>query len=120
MKKALFLMCWIGIVVMISGCKDDGGSSGGGGDYPDVSFVLNESTGNVVCYNADKNVITTEQKCTWACAYYLSTPKWVQLTFDETLVCVDSGIDAEGKVTQTCTNEVGLVNTKIKPCYWQP
>ena len=128
MKTVLSVLCWIGIVAMLSGCDsgDDGGTAGARGDFPEVSFVLNEDTGNVVCYNADKNVITTQQICTWNCAYYEGrNARKVTLFFDESLVCVDSGIETttdpvtgeeKQEVTQECSNEVALVKVDYDPC----
>lgn len=128
MKTVLTVLCWIGIAALLGGCDDgdDGGTAGAYGDFPQVSFVLNESTGNVTCYNADNNVITTQQICTWNCAYYEGrSPRKVTLFFDEALVCVDSGIETTTdpdtgeeieKVTQECTNEIALVKVDYDPC----
>ncbi|MCG6931538.1 MAG: hypothetical protein LJE64_13365 [Desulfofustis sp.] len=130
MKTVLTVLCWIGIAVMLGGCDDgddNGGTAGAYGDFPEVSFVINESTGNVICYNADKNVITTQQICTWNCAYYNNkgAVRKVTLWFDEALVCRDSGIETTTdpdtgeevtKVTQECTNEIALVKEDFDPC----
>jgi len=131
MKKVLSVLCWIGIAVMISGCDnsdDDGGAAGGSGDYPQVSYTIDEND-NVTCFNADNNVITSGQKCTWRCAFYLSTPQWVELTFDQGLNCStdvtstttsSTGVPDTTTATEneTCEEEMTLVNTKIKPCFW--
>ncbi len=132
MKTVLSVLCWIGIAVMISGCDngdDDGGTAGGRGDWPQVSFVVDDND-NVICYNADSNVVTTKQICTWNCAYYdvnnpRNAPRKVVLQFDEALVCQDSGIETTidpdtgeetVNVTQDCTNEVALVKEDFYPC----
>ena len=131
MKTVLSVLCWIGIAVMISGCDngDDSGTAGGRGNWPQVSFQVDDN-GNVVCYNADSNVITTNQTCTWNCAYYAvnnsgNAPRKVVLRFDEALVCNDSGIETEvdpetGEetvtVTQDCNNEIALVKEDFYPC----
>lgn len=121
MKTVLSVLCWIGIAVMLSGCdnSDDGGSSGGRGDFPEVSFVINQDTGNVICYNADKNVITTQQICTWNCAYYdnRSTPHKVTLFFDEALVKSGGTVDPEtGDITYDYTYEMALVKHDFRGC----
>ncbi len=122
---------------MLTSCDngDSGGTSGGGGDYPQVSFVK-EGSGDdehVICYNANNNVITTQQVCTWNCATYNSTqPRFVQLTFDEALVCVELGIDEgtgevdpdtgevdEGTGETSCTlyeTQFALVDEKFGAC----
>lgn len=121
MKKVLFLLCWIGIAVMISGCDDgdDGGSAGGYGEFPEVSFAINESTGKVICYNADKNVITTNQICTWNCAHYndYDAPRKVILWFDEALVPTDGQVDpVTGDITYTYGYEMALVKEQFGTC----
>jgi len=94
MKTVLSVLCWIGIAVMISGCDngdDDGGTAGGYGDWPQVSFRIDEGSENVTCYNSNSNVVTTNQVCTWNCAYYGGgQPRYVQLTFGDSLVCEES------------------------------
>lgn len=116
MKTVLSLLCWLCVVVMLTGCDngDDGGSSSARGDFPQVSFLINESTGQVTCYNADSNVITTQQICTWNCAYYEGrAPSKVTLYFDEGLVCeksADSSIDASVDKT-TDIDETGTETT---------
>ncbi len=130
MKTVLSVLCWIGIAVLISGCDDgdDGGTAGGYGiaSFPEVSFTVDDN-GNVTCYNADKNVITTQQICVWNCANYNNKNKVrkVTLYFDEALVCRDTGIETTvdpvtgletEKVTQTCENEVALVKEDFDPC----
>jgi hypothetical protein len=132
MKTVLSVLCWIGIAVMISGCDngdDNGGTAGGRGDWPQVSFRVDDS-GNVICYNADNNVVTTNQTCTWKCAYYAvnnpgNAPRKVELIFDDALVCEDSGIETTVdpdtgeetvNVTQECANEVALVKENFSPC----
>ena len=123
MKTVLSFVCMIGMVVLLSSCKgDDNGSSGGNGDFPTVSFQKTTNSAGeevAVCYNADTNVITTQQVCTWRCAYYLSDPRWVQLTFNNALVCQVTGVDANGDPIETCANEFALVEEKIKPCFWR-
>jgi len=122
MKTILSVCCWIGIVVLLSACDngDSGGSSGGRGDYPQVSFVKEGSGDDVhaVCYNADNNVITTVQVCTWNCATYHSTqPRFVQLTFDNALVCVETGIDeTTGEPTEECGVEFALIGQQFGAC----
>jgi hypothetical protein len=72
-------------------------------------------------------VITTQQICTWNCAYYNNkgAVRKVTLWFDEALVCRDSGIETTTdpdtgeevtKVTQECTNEIALVKEDFDPC----
>lgn len=93
MKTVLSVLCWLGIVVMLTGCDngdDDSGTAGGYGAWPEVSFAIGDN-GTVICYNADSNVITTKQICTWNCALYESNqPRYVKLTFDETQVCEET------------------------------
>ena len=132
MKTVLSVLCWIGIAVMISGCDngdDDGGTAGGRGDWPEVSFVLDDN-GNVNCFNADNNVITTNQTCTWNCAYYAvnnsgNAPRKVVLVFDEALVCRETGregvVDPETgeeveNITEECSNEIALVKENFYHC----
>ena len=121
MKTVLTVMCWLGVAIMLTACNgSDSGSSGGGGDYPQVSF---EKTGSgdserVVCYNANSNTITTKQICTWNCAYYESnTPRYVELTFDEALVCQPTGeVDDEGNAVEECEVQLALTNTHTSAC----
>ncbi len=132
MKTVLSVLCWIGIAVMISGCDngdDDSGTAAGRGDWPAVSFQVDEN-GNVTCFNADSNVITTTQTCTWNCAIYAvnnsgNAPRKVVLQFDEALVCRESGkettIDPDTgeeveTITEECTNEVALVKEDFYHC----
>ena len=120
MKTILSTLLVISVAALLSSCDgDSGGSSGSGGDFPNVSYARDASTERVICYNANGNVYTGgRQVCTWNCAYHGSRiPRMVQLTFDFALVCEDTGIDATtGLVTQTCTNEFALVNTSYAPC----
>jgi len=132
MKTVLSVLCCFAMIAMLAGCRngDDGGSSGGPGDLPTVSFAINTNTDTVTCFNADSSVITTEQKCVWRCAYYLSSPQWVELTFDQGLVCSKTANSTTTSATgvpdtttttetETCEEELSLVNTKVKPCYWR-
>ncbi len=118
MKTVCSVLCMIGLVVLLGSCKSDSDSSSGGrGDFPDVSYA--RSANGVTCYNANSNVYTGgKQVCTWNCAYHDSnTPRYVQLTFDEALVCEPTGIDpVTGEVTETCSNEFALVKRKYGPC----
>ena len=95
MKTVLSVLCWIGIMAMLSGCDDgdDGGSAGGYDDFPDVAFAVNEGSTTVTCFNADKSVITTRQTCIWNCAYYDGkSPRKVTLYFDDgALIGTDYG-----------------------------
>ena len=65
MKTILSVCCCIGVFVLLSACDsgDSGGSSGGRGDYPEVSFIKDGSGDDehAVCYNADNSVITTKR-----------------------------------------------------------
>lgn len=119
MKTVLSVLCCLGMLVMLAGCDngDDGGSSGGPGRWPTVSFTVDDD-GNVTCLNADSNVITTRQTCIWNCAFYhIDKPRYVQLWFDEGLVCTPSGIDEEtGEVTETCEPQIALVRESFKEC----
>lgn len=119
MKTVLSMLCCFVMIGMLAGCDngDDSGSSGGPGRWPTVSFTIDDND-NVTCWNADTNVITTRQTCVWNCAYYnIDKPRYVQLWFDQGLVCVPSGIDEEsGEVTETCETEVALVREIIKEC----
>ncbi len=132
MKTVLSVLCWIGIAVMISGCDngdDDGGTAGGRGDWPVVSFRVDDND-NVTCFNADSNVVTTNQTCTWNCGLYAvnnpgNAPRKVVLVFDDALVCRDSGIEIiedpdTGEqvetITQECSNELALVRENFSPC----
>jgi hypothetical protein len=132
MKTVLSVLCWLGIVVMLTGCnngEDSSGSAGGRGDWPVVSFTV-DNNGNVTCYGADSNVITTKQICTWNCAYYDvnnsgNAPRKVVLRFDEALVCQATGTetvtdpDTNEEITQvveTCENEVALVKEDFYYC----
>ncbi len=119
MKTVLSVLCCFAMLVVLTGCRngDDGGSSGGPGRWPTVSFTIDDND-NITCLNADNNVITTRQTCVWNCAYYnIDKPRYVQLWFDEALVCVPSGINEEtGEVTETCETEVALVREIIKEC----
>ena len=145
MKTVLSVFCCLCVVVLLTGCDngDDGGSSGGPGDFPDVSFLLNETTGQATCYNADNSVITTKQTCTWNCAYYNGGgARRVTLVFAEDLVCtetadntynatVDKTTDiAAGTIKETyadtssgsvssdvtCEEEFALVSESFGPC----
>ena len=133
MKTVLSVLCWLGIVVMLTGCDngdDDGGTAGGGGNWPDVSFTLNADGNSVTCFNADSNVITTNQTCTWNCAIYATNnptnaPRKVVLRFDEALVCQQTGIGTEidpdtGEETEvieeTCENQFALVKEDFYYC----
>ena len=139
MKTVLSVLCCFALIVILNGCRngDDGGSSGGPGRWPTVSFYFeevgtstdpNNKSQRVVCANADSNVVTTRQTCIWNCAYYqLDKPRYVQLWFDETLVCTDTATSTTttttgapttttGTTTQNCTSEVGLVREILKEC----
>ena len=135
MKTVLSVLCWLGIVVMLTGCDngdDDSGTAGGRGDWPEVSFAVGDD-GTVICYNADTNVITTNQTCTWNCAIYATNnpnnaPRKVVLAVRRGS-CLQ-GIRKETdcrlrtyrwkkseKITETCNNEVALVKrTSIIAC----
>jgi hypothetical protein len=113
MKTVLSVLCWIGIAVMISGCDngdDSGGTATGSGNYPDVSFAIDETTGTVTCYNADSNVTTSTQVCTWNCAYYGGGgPRYVRLTFDDALVCEEeasSGTSESADYSNSYSNSI--------------
>jgi hypothetical protein len=121
MKTVLTVMCWLGVAIMLGACSDsDSGSSGGGGDYPQVSFEKTGSgdTERVVCYNATSNTITTSQICIWNCAYYESdTPQYVKLTFGQGTVCYDTGeTDDEGNAIQECNLELALLDRETGAC----
>lgn len=117
MKTVLSVLCWIGIAVMLNGCDDgdDGGSAGGYGEFPEVSYVINDDT--VVCYNADKNVRTgSQQICTWNCANYHNkgAVRKVTLYFDEDLVCTETAdssnsqsLNIDGSQTSSSSNSTG-------------
>lgn len=130
MKTILSLLCWLCVVVMLTGCDngDDGGTTGARGDWPDVSFAIDENTERVTCFNADKNVITTEQVCTWNCAFYqnTNTPAKVTLYFEPVLVCTETATSTTDPetgeetvtVTEDCQTEIGLNDhrTRWEPC----
>ena len=120
MKTVLSVLCWIGIVVMLTGCDngDDGGTAINNGNFPEVSFTV-DADGNVTCLNADKNVITTQQICTWNCANYNNkgAVRKVTLWFDEGLVAVPSGVDEEtGEITYDYKTEMALVKEDFDMC----
>ena len=120
MKTVLSVLCCLGMLVMLAGCDngDDGGSSGGPGRWPTVSFTVDDN-GNVTCLNADSNVITTRQTCIWNCAFYhIDKPRYVQLWFDEAPVCTPTGIvdEVTGEPEVTCEVEVALVRESFKEC----
>jgi len=119
MKTVLSVLCCLGMLVMLAGCDngDDGGSSGGPGRWPTVSFTVDDN-GNVTCLNADSNVITTRQTCIWNCAYYhIDKPRYVQLWFDEAPVCTPTGeLDEEDEPVLECNVEVALVRESLKSC----
>ena len=122
MKKFISAVCMIGMLILLSACDNDSGdgTAGGRGDFPDVSFVKQTQNGEerVICYNADSNVITTQQVCVWNCAYYQSNqPRWVELTFDEALICVETGVDpTTGVATEECSTELALVRERFGAC----
>ncbi len=119
MKTVLSVLCCLGMLVMLAGCDngDDGGSSGGPGRWPTVSFTVDDN-GNVTCWNADSNVITTQQICIWNCAYYRNDkPRYVQLVFDEAPVCTPTGeLDEEDEPVLECNVETALVKESAKSC----
>lgn len=116
MKTVLSVFCCLCVVVLFTGCDngDDGGSSGGPGRWPSVSFTIDDN-GNVTCLNADSNTITTRQTCIWNCAYYhISKPRYVQLWFEETQVCeeVPSGTSSStSDSSSTRTTDVATDTT---------
>jgi hypothetical protein len=118
MKTVLSMALAITLSVLLASCDSDSdGSSGGRGDFPNVSYA--KVGERVECYNANGNVYTGgKQVCTWNCAYHDSrTTRFVQLTFDEALVCEQTGVDATtGLATETCTREMALVDRKYAPC----
>ena len=126
MKTVLSVLCCFAIIFVLGGCRngDDGGSSGGPGRWPSVSFQLQDKDGdnvfdNVVCWNADSNVITTKVTCIWNCAYYESSiPRYVKLEFDEAPVCVPTGeVDPEtNEPILECSIEIALVNESFQSC----
>ena len=123
MKSILSVLCWIGVAVLITSCDngDSGGTSGGQGDYPQVSFKKEGSgdTEHAICYNANNSVITTNQTCTWNCATYgTPTPRYVQLTFGQALICEPTGAtDPDtGLPIETCAVEFALVNEAFGAC----
>jgi len=107
------------MLVILAGCDngDDGGSSGGPGRWPTVSFTVDDN-GNVTCLNADSNVITTRQTCIWNCAFYhIDKPRYVQLWFDEAPVCTPTGeLDEMDEPVLECNVEVALVRESFKEC----
>ena len=119
MKTVLSVLCCFTMIVVLAGCRngDDGGSSGGPGDWPTVSFTV-DANGNVTCYGADTNAITTRQTCVWNCAYYnIPQPRYVQLWFDEAPVCIPTGeVDENLEPVLECNVEVALVRESFKPC----
>lgn len=116
MKTILSVLCLMGIVALITSCDngDSGGTSGGGGDYPQATYKIG-TAGTVTCYNADSNVKTssTRSDCTWNCAYYLGVgPRKVVLTFSEVTECTTA---ADG--TETCLDpEFMLSNQSFNVC----
>lgn len=122
MKTILSFLCCITMVAFITSCDngDSGGSSGGGGDYPQVSFVKTTVGGEerVTCYNADNYSLTTAQICTWNCAYYnTAQPQFVQLTFNDGLICVPTGeVDETGAPIEECEIELALVDQELGAC----
>ena len=119
MKTVLSVLCCLGMLVMLAGCDngDDGGSSGGPGRWPTVSFTVDDN-GNVTCLNADSNVITTRQTCIWNCAFYhIDKPRYVQLWFDEAPVCTPTGeLDEMDEPVLECNVETALVRESFKEC----
>ena len=119
MKTVLSVLCCFAMLVLLTGCDngDDGGSSGGPGRWPTVSFTVDDN-GNVTCYNADSNVITTRQTCIWNCAFYhIDKPRYVQLWFDEAPVCIPTGeLDEEDEPILECNVETALVRESFKEC----
>ena len=129
MKTVLSVLCCFAVIFILSGCRDgdDGGSSGGPGDWPTVSFAIDDN-GNVTCFGADTNAITTRQTCVWNCAYYnIPQPRYVQLWFDEGLVCTETATSSTTSTTGTpttttatttenCTTQLSLVRESFKPC----
>lgn len=119
MKTVLSVFCWLGVLLMLASCDSGSSSSSGGrGDWPQVSFLKNEKGDVVFCYNADSNVITTVQVCTWNCAlYHSSQPRWVQLTFSDALVCQPTGEeDEDGEPVLECEVELALTGEKFREC----
>ena len=121
MKTILSFLCCMTMVAFITSCDngDSGGSSGGGGDYPQVSFLISAGDDErIICYNADNYSLTTAQICTWNCAYYnTNQPQYVQLTFNMVEICEDI-VDADGVVTgQECQEpELLLVHQELGAC----
>ena len=112
MKTVLTVMCWLGVAIMLASCNGSSGSSGGGGDYSQVSFEKfgTEPNERVRCYNANSNTVTTVQICTWNCAYYESdTPSYVQLTFNYVCTKVNDDGDCEDE-------ELALTNVVRGEC----
>lgn len=102
MKRFLSLLCCVGIIVFLSSCSDSdsGGSSGGSGDLPQVSYTIFQGDEWATCYNADDSVIMNPyQTCTWNCAtyddskpaYWKLTILWDEATGDHTLEDVATG-----------------------------
>ena len=119
MKTVLSVFCCLCVVVLFTACDngDDGGSSGGPGRWPTVSFTVDDA-GNVTCLNADSNTITTRQTCIWNCAFYhIDKPRYVQLWFDEAAVCTPTGeLDEEDEPILECNVETALVRESFKSC----
>ena len=129
MKTVLSVLCCFAVIFILSGCRDgdDGGSSGGPGRWPSVSFAIDEN-GNVICYGADSNVITTIQTCIWNCAFYESSkPRYVKLEFGDTLVCTETATSSTtattgapatttSTATENCTTGFGLIKESFQSC----
>ena len=118
MKTVLSVLCCLGIIVMLAGCRDgdDGGSSGGPGRWNAVNWEITDD--GVTCFNADSNFSTTRNTCIWNCAFYhIDKPRYVQLWFEESLVCKATGIDeTTGEEIETCEREFGLTREILKEC----
>lgn len=123
MKTVLSVFCCLGVLLLLTSCDNGDSSSGGRGDFEDVSFLVKAPADGgdpfVICYNANNNVITTKQVCTWNCAYYESNnPRKVVLTFDERIICIDTGPPdpVTGVAPQNCELKIALVDESFGAC----
>ncbi len=84
MKKIFYIICCLGIVVLLSACQSDDNSLGTSGDsgVDDVRWTTIEGDIFSTCYDADKNVINNPwQYCEWNCADYDGTVGNVKVSF---------------------------------------
>jgi hypothetical protein len=105
MRTAIFYFNVILAMFIITGCGSSGGdgTSGGSGNYANVTYTVDEATQTATCYNANQNIRQNDlQTCIWNCALYQGAgPMSVIVYFEPISKCTGIGLDNDNN--EICT-----------------